>query len=483
VRPQGPVGAAVLATMVLASACTGGGGHAERPTRPPGSGGTLRLVLTNLEGGVYPDGGYDPLQTNYNPALELARCCVFRTLMSYDGGPATEGGNIPRPDLAARVPTVSPDRLTWTFTIRSGIHYAPPLQRVEVTSADFVRALERAWSPAPPALTKATGQKLLGGDDPLTMVDMIEGARAYADGAASTVSGLETPDPHTLRVRLTQPRGDLDYLFATPPTAPIPPNPASLTAAFGVAQGHDLDYGKGFQVGTGPYMLEGAAKVDFSLPPDRQSPASGAAPNSVTFVRNPSWDRSTDSLRVAYVDRIVLVGAKDLDQGERMVEQDQADLVFDFTAPNSLVERYQATPDLRDRVHVTPFDTVTILMLNVATAPLDDVHVRKALNYAIDKTALVPVFRAMTTSTPATHLATDGVEGNLLRNYAPYGTGVGDLEAAHREIAQSRYDGDGDGSVTQRPAGPCTSSCSGTIRSASNWPNSSGATWPRSGST
>jgi hypothetical protein len=65
------------------------------------------LVLTNLGGGVYPDGGYDPLQTNYNPALELARCCVFRTLMSYSGRPAAEGGTIPRPDLAVRVPTVS----------------------------------------------------------------------------------------------------------------------------------------------------------------------------------------------------------------------------------------------------------------------------------------------------------------------------------------------------------------------------------------
>jgi ABC-type transport system substrate-binding protein len=442
-RPEGPIGASVLAAMVLASACTGS--HAARLTRPPGSGGVLRLVLTNLDGGVYPDGGYDPLQTNYNPALELARCCLFRTLMSYTGRPAAEGGTVPRPDLAVRVPTVSADRLTWTFTMRPGIHYAPPLQRVQVTSGDFVRALERAWSPAPPALTKATGQKLLGGDDPLTMVDMIEGARAYADGDATTVSGLETPDPHTLRVRLVQPRGDLDYLFATSPTAPIPPNPADHAATFGVAQGHDLDYGKGFQVGTGPYMLEGAPKVDFSLPPDQQSSASGAAPDSITFVRNPSWDRSTDSLRPAYVDRIILIGAKDLDQGEQMVENDQADLVFDFTAPNALVERYQATPALRDRVHVTPFDTVTVLLLNVATPPLDDVHVRRALNYAIDKAALVPVFRAMTSSTPATHLGTDGVEGNLLANYAPYGTGMGDLEAAHGEIAQSRYDRDGDG--------------------------------------
>ena len=96
-------------------------------------------------------------------------------------------------------------------------------------------------------------------------------------------------------------------------------------------------------------------------------------------------------------------------------------------------------------MHVTPFDTVTMLLLNVAVPPLDDVHVRRALNYAIDKTALVPVFRAMTTSAPATHVGTDGVEGGLLANYAPYGAGEGDLEAAHREIAQSRYDRNLDG--------------------------------------
>ena len=43
--------------------------------------------------------------------------------------------------------TISADGLTYTFTIKPGIMYAPPLQDVEITAQDFVRALERESDP------------------------------------------------------------------------------------------------------------------------------------------------------------------------------------------------------------------------------------------------------------------------------------------------------------------------------------------------
>ena len=52
-----------------------------------------------------------------------------------------------KPDLAADLPAVSDDGLTYTFTLKPGIHYAPPLQDVEVTAQDFIRALEREADP------------------------------------------------------------------------------------------------------------------------------------------------------------------------------------------------------------------------------------------------------------------------------------------------------------------------------------------------
>jgi ABC-type oligopeptide transport system substrate-binding subunit len=54
------------------------------------------------------------------------RCCLLRTLLSYQGAPTSQGGATLRPDLAASMPTVSDDGLTWTFRIRQGLQYAPP---------------------------------------------------------------------------------------------------------------------------------------------------------------------------------------------------------------------------------------------------------------------------------------------------------------------------------------------------------------------
>src|SRR5207249_8710433 len=104
------------------------------------AGGTLRVVmptppvpfpLSNLTGDV--PGALDPQIDAVPDALELFQCCLLRTLLSYNGQPTDEGGTQPRPDLADGMPDISPDGLTWTFHLKSGIRYAPPLSDVEVT--------------------------------------------------------------------------------------------------------------------------------------------------------------------------------------------------------------------------------------------------------------------------------------------------------------------------------------------------------------
>src|SRR4030095_13604992 len=103
---------------------------------------------------------------------------------------------------------------------------------------------------------------------------VIEGVRAFADGQASTISGLETSDQNALRVHLTDVTSDLGYPFALPATAPIPPSPTGPSAPFGVATGHDDRYGR-FLVPSGPYMIEGSEDLDPSLPPDQQPRVAG----------------------------------------------------------------------------------------------------------------------------------------------------------------------------------------------------------------
>ena len=43
---------------------------------------------------------------------------------------------------------MSEDGLTWTISIKQGVHYAPPFDNVEITAGDFIRAMEREADPA-----------------------------------------------------------------------------------------------------------------------------------------------------------------------------------------------------------------------------------------------------------------------------------------------------------------------------------------------
>ncbi|MGZ6339063.1 MAG: ABC transporter substrate-binding protein, partial [Candidatus Limnocylindrales bacterium] len=184
-------------------------------------GGTLRVVVPasdNTAGLAKPGPTFldpdllDPVTLGFSGVWELWRCCLSRNLLSHNGLSMGQGGSRVQPDLAA-APEVSADGLTWTFHLKVGIHYAPPLQAVEITAPDVIRAFDRVFSP------KLDANYALFND-----FTEIKGALEYQAGEAPTISGLQAPDDHTLVVRLTRLEGDFGARLAEPVAAPLPPD-------------------------------------------------------------------------------------------------------------------------------------------------------------------------------------------------------------------------------------------------------------------
>lgn len=432
-----------LDPAILSAAATDAEAPVQAAEGVPARGGTLRVVVPRET--QEPFGGFDEgadafLDPQLDPSRTthgLTRCCLGRTLYSYNGRRTEEGGSHLQPDLAQGPPVVSPDGLTWTIAIKPGLHYGPPLADVEITAADFVRSLERLFAP-----------QLRDVVYTFEFMD-IEGAADYQAGTAATISGLETPDEHTLVVRLAAPQGDFAERLAALATVPLPPDPWHPDAQFGIAEGADSGYGRSL-VSSGPYMLDGSASLDLSRPAAERADPAGIAPGKVTLVRNPSWDPATDALRPAYADRIEISVVDTMDDAVAAIDAGRADLLWNPrtppTIPAEVYEAFRSDPT-RGAARIDRVAVVRAIVMNLAVPPFDDIHVRKALNWVLDKERLVDLQGGRSAAQPVGHIAPDALEDDLLVDYDPYATPRqrGDLAAARTEMARSRYDADGDG--------------------------------------
>ena len=399
------------------------------PTAPP-TGGTLRIGLAHRPGIASLTFGYpDPHRTLwFSEAFPLTRCCLYRTLMAYPGLELELGGASVQPDLASGPPSMSRDGLTWTFRLREGIRYGPPFDDREVVAQDVVRALERAGR---------LQHELRDPDDAYWASEtadiyrVIEGFGDYVDRESPTISGIETPDRHTVVFRLTRPTGDFDRRMATPATTPLPE---------GAADGHVEDYA-GYAPSTGPYRFE---------PSDKAAGPwwSGRQPGSMVLVRNPSWSRASDPVRGAWVDRIEIKFVANEDDGHRKVGRGEIDFLFDhFETPDEQA-KIVALDGSRRRLPTAPINVATWLPMNLAMPPFDDVAVRRAVAHAVDRPALLEQTASQFGEVllPARHALPDGATNGLLEAYDPYRVEDGANVAAAREhMAASRYDTNGDG--------------------------------------
>jgi peptide/nickel transport system substrate-binding protein len=401
---------------IVAAAC---GEEAAPPAAEEGEaerGGTL---LAGLESDV--DAAFDPQKEYYSVTWGFYHCCLLRTLVTTPLTTAENGGDEPTPDLATDLPEVSDDGLTYTFTIRDGVTFAPPYQDQEITAQSFINAMEREATPA------------VGAGYPF-YYSVIEGFDEFSEGEADSISGMTAVDDKTLEITLTRPAGDFPLRMMMAATAPIPD---------GAAEGHNKDYGR-FLISSGPYMFEGADEA--TAPPSEPFP--GYEPGrSIVLVRNPSWSADTDPLREAYLDRIEVQIGLTADDGALRVDSGEMHLMLDSVPPAQQIQAYQGDPERRDQLFSFSGDGTYYVSMNIAEPPFDDVNVRRAVNFALDRAGLLQVRGGPLFGEVADHAITDPLTSFLNADYDPYPSpdGSGDIAAAQEAMAQSAYDSDQDG--------------------------------------
>jgi peptide/nickel transport system substrate-binding protein len=370
-------------------------------------------------------GGFDPTGEYLGEAIGIMNNLLVRTLVQY---PHIEGtpGNELLPDLATDLGQVSEDGLTWTFTLKDGIKFGPPLSR-EITSQDIVFAFERIGTESVVAQYGF-------------YFDVIEGMTEFKAGEADTISGIAAPDDKTITFTLTEAVGDFLYRLALPAAGPMPEEVAGCFTEANV-------YG-GYLVSSGPYMIEGSDAQD-ATSCDTLQPLSGFDPNTrLSVVRNPDYDPATDTpeARENFPDQFTWTINTNVDDIFNKIAAGEAETAIAGEPPKVLRE-YTTNEDLQQYLHAPSGDRTWYITLNMTQPPFDDIHVRKAANLVMDKEGLRRAWGGSVAGEISTHIVPDPILNDVLVDYDPYPSAdfAGDEAAAKEEMKQSKYDTDGDG--------------------------------------
>jgi YVTN family beta-propeller protein len=376
-----PQGVALAGDSVLVSVRAKGSAH---------RGGTLRIYSGRRGlGTIDPSLSYESY-TFAIPSLTNDGLVAFR----HVGG---SEGSVLFPDLAAALPLPTDGGRTYTFELRSGIRYSTGQA---VRAEDFRRAIERGFR-----LRSLTSGLYYSG--------IVGAARCVkAPTTCDLSTGIEVDDDAGLvSFHLTAPDPDFPFKLALPYANAIPagiPN-------------HD--------VGARPVPATGPYEITEYVPR-----------RILVFERNPYFHEWSRDRPDGYPDRIVWRLDVEADAATRAVENGEADVAYDFVPSELLTE---VRTQYASQLYVDPIPGTYFYLLNENVPPFDDVRVRRALNYAVDREAVLDLARGAEVAQPTCQVLPPNFPG--YRPYCPYtanpsadGRWVApDLDRARRLVAAS----------------------------------------------
>ena len=419
-------------TTTTSSGGTATGGGQGYNNGSPAKGGTYTVGWEQSFG--FTD-NLDPTGEYLGNAWAILNNLLVRALVGYKHQAGAAGNELVG-DLATDVPKPTDNGLTYTYHLRSGVKFGPPVNRA-VTAKDVVYAMNRLANPK-------------DGAEYAFYYSVIKGFEDVVNGKAKTVSGITAPNNNTVVIHLTQKTGDFNYRMAMPATAPIPPEVGNCF------QGKPGNYGRNI-ISSGPYMIAGSAGKFTSCSALKPfSGYAGANGNHLTLVRNPSYNQSTDPYRKNYPDKFQFVINSNADDIFNKVQAGTYDDEESSPSPKTL-RQYSTNANLKKMLQSNVGDRTWYLTMNLTQPPFDDIHVRKAMNYIIDKQALRLAWGGPILGSIATHIVPPVLFNNGLSEYDPYSSpnSAGSLQKAQAEMKKSKYSG-GSGSCT-------ASACKGVL--------------------
>ena len=363
----------------------------------PKSGGTLNML------GVGDVDYMDP-NISYYTIGYLGERMWIRGLYAY---PATPGQTTsPAPDLATAPPVISNGGKTYTITIRNGAMWDTSPAR-QVTAADALRGIERSCNPVQPFGGLPDFESLISGYAQFcsgfaNVAHTTSAIQSYIN--SHQISGIKASG-QTITFTLVHPASYFPDMLTLPAFNPAPVESLNYLPASAASQQHPI--------ADGPYTVQ-------SYTPAR----------SITFVRNPVWKASTDPIRKAYVDKIVVTetGNQQTNQQELQTNTAAASMEFDSFPPLASVPglESQMNQGVNHNFNMGPqYSSNPQIIFNTVSpnngGALAKVQVRQALSYGLNRAHLTQVINP-TVNPPLTHVLPDGINGaqDVPSGYNPY---------------------------------------------------------------
>jgi peptide/nickel transport system substrate-binding protein len=325
--------------LAVSAGCGSGSSSSAGSAGAPVNGGTLQ--------GAIPDNP-DHLDTGISFAVE-----GWELLEATNNGLLTfkkAGGgqqSVIEPDIATAMPVVTDNGRTYTFHVRKGVMFSPPVNRA-VRPSDFQYAIERLFHVGSPGVGFYTN---------------IAGANAYAAHHAAHISGILANDKTgTIAFHLVKPDGAflddmaIPFAFAVPAGMPY----------------KDISTDPQWRVATGPYMI--------STYTPRQK---------IVLVRNPNFHQWTAASPNGHVNEVDINIGTTPEQAVNETIDGQLDWYMEAVPPDRFTALRQQYPK---QTFLFPRNNVTYFSMNTRKPPFDKLAVRQAVNYAIDRNALVKIF-------------------------------------------------------------------------------------------